>query len=610
MKDSIKTFTILFLSLLILSNENPYVKLVGKPISSEKVTYALINNAFDGDLSTSFKSTEATKGWIGLKLDSKYIITKIGYAFPKDSKKEDYLLGIFEASNNPSFLDSTILYMITEEAKLGEMNYISIKTNQRYKYIRYIGPNSKYSVISELEIYGDDELGTNEELINKHKNGEEDDYYYQPTNLPLMIINTEESIDPYDKENYISCTITIIKDNKIVSKETAVIKLRGNSTARLEKKSFRIKYDSKQSPLDLPAKAKNWALLANHSDKTLMRYLVAHKISSLFEMSYSPACESIDLILNGEYEGNYGLCDQMEEGKGRIEVTEMDETCVQEPEVTGGYVFAADGWARQGGDFYYQSAGGVIFTIKYPKDNKIVEEQEKYFLKYFDKVEAEIYNNNTENIDIESFCKFVLIQDLAGNGEAFWSTYMSKEREDGKFYFGPVWDFDLGFDNNERVYPVLEKKDFTFKYDISAGTMKELAVKILSDEKIINKLKEVWSNYNVKKVTKSVLIDFVDETINKINESQKLNFIRWDILNTRVLLNPVVRGSFEAEVEYLKYFIDKRYDIVDEIVNNASFESITAEVETKKNHHQKNNGQKTNKSFYFANNNFLLRNDK
>jgi hypothetical protein len=47
-----------------------------------------------------------------------------------------------------------------------------------------------------------------------------------------MIINKESSIIPYDKENYITYTVTIIKDNKILSKEKAVIKLRGNSTTK------------------------------------------------------------------------------------------------------------------------------------------------------------------------------------------------------------------------------------------------------------------------------------------------------------------------------------------------------------------------------------------
>lgn len=610
MEFSSKFFIVIFLSFLILSSENVYVKLNGKKISSEPLTSQSISNAFDGDLSTSFTSKEASKGWIGLKLDSKYLITKIGLAFPINSKKEDYLLSILEGSNDPTFTDSTILYMITEELKLGEMNYISIKTSSRYKYIRYIGPNGKYCVISELEIYGDDELGTNTKL-NSLSSKNDEDYYYQATNLPLVIINTEDSIEPFDKETYITCTVTIIKDNKIVTKEKAKIKLRGNSTSRLDKKSYRLKFDSKQKILDMPAKAKNWAIIANFSDKTLMRYLLAHKISSLFELKYSPACESVDMIVNGEFQGNFGFCDQMEEGKGRIEVTEMDETCIEEPEVTGGYVIAADGWARQGGDKYYLSNKGVVLVIKYPKDNDIVKEQESYILNAFNVVEDECYNNVIDKIDIDTFCKYLLVEDLTGNGETFWSTYMYKERNDDKIYFGPVWDFDLAFDNNNRVYPTLEKKDFIYKYDISAGTMNTLATKILSNEKVIKRLKEIWLSFIESKVTKNKLISYINEIIDKINESQKLNFIRWDILNTKILLNPVARGSFEAETDYLIYFIVQRFDILDEIVKNASYETINAEVETKrKSHHRKDEERKTN-NFSFNNfNAFLFRDDE
>ncbi len=35
--------------------------------------------------------------------------------------------------------------------------------------------------------------------------------------------------------------------------------------------------------------------------------------------------------------------------------------------------------------------------------------------------------------------------------EAFFSTYKTKKRNDEKIYFGSLWDFDLSFDNNERV---------------------------------------------------------------------------------------------------------------------------------------------------------------
>jgi len=79
---------------------------------------------------------------------------------------------------------------------------------------------------------------------------------------------------------------------------------------------------------------------------------------------------------------------------------------------------------------------------------------------------------------------------------------MTKERNDDKFYFGPVWDFDISFDNDNRVYPVLEKRDFIYKYGTSAGTMNTLATKILSNEKTIQKLKEIWKKYSESSVTK------------------------------------------------------------------------------------------------------------
>ena len=169
MKSLSKSFILLLLNLLVLSSENPCVKLSGKTISSELLSSPNINNAFDGNINTAFKADKPSKGWIGLKLDSKYIITKIGFAFPKDSKKNDYLLGILEVSNDPNFEDSNILYMLTEEMTLGEVKYISINSNKRYKYIRYIGPDNSYCVISEFEIYGDDELDT----IAKFKDEEE-----------------------------------------------------------------------------------------------------------------------------------------------------------------------------------------------------------------------------------------------------------------------------------------------------------------------------------------------------------------------------------------------------------------------------------------------------
>lgn len=551
---------------------NSPVKLSGKPISSDS---ASLITAFDGDLSTNFKSEKPSNGWIGVQLDSQYKIKKIGVAFPTDSKKEDYLLGIIEGSNDPTFIEADPLYMITEEIKNNEMNYFEIKSSQKYEYIRYIGPNNKNCIISELEVYEDSKININLKSIIVSS---EQEYYYQATNLPLVVIHTEESVEPVDKENYIACSITIIKDNKVDTKGKGKIKLRGNMTMQLNKKPYKIKFDDKQSPLGMPANAKKWNLLANHGDKTLLRNKLAFKISSLFEMKYTPACKPVDLMVNGEYKGSYDLCDQVEQGKGRVEIEKMSKKDINEPEVTGGYIIEADFWARRE-ENHIESKRGIIYTIKYPDEDDIVPEQMDYINNTFNLAEEDVYNNDFGKIDIESLCKFILVEDLCANSETFWSTYITKERLEDKFSFGPVWDFDIAFDNDKRVYPALEKKNFIFKWGVSAGTMEKFALKILSDENNLKTLKEIWNQYKGKKITKEILIKFINDETKNIFESQKLNFMRWDVLNKTVLINPVVRGSFEAEVDYLKEFIQKRFDITDETVKIANSTFINIEYE-------------------------------
>ena len=91
-------------------------------------------------------------------------------------------------------------------------------------------------------------------------------------------------------------------------------------------------------------------------------------------------------------------------------------------------------------------------------------------------------------------------------------------------------------------------------------------------------MKEVWGIYK-SKIEPNILVDFINEQVKNIDESQKLNFMRWNILNKQVLVNPVVRGSYEAEVDYLRYYVKARYDILDELVENLTPEKALAKVE-------------------------------
>lgn len=67
-----------------------------------------------------------------------------------------------------------------------------------------------------------------------------------------------------------------------------------------------------------------------------------------------------------------------------------------------------------------------------------------------------------------------------------------------------------------------------------------------------------------KGVDESTLWDLVDSYAQKLEESQKLNFTRWDILNSYVHLNPRIYGSYQGEVNAVKDYIKDRLKWMDD----------------------------------------------
>ena len=190
----------------------------------------------------------------------------------------------------------------------------------------------------------------------------------------------------------------------------------------------------------MPCNDKKWVLVPNMYDKSLLRNLLGYKMSFIFGLKFTPSCRFIDLILNGNYRGNYMICDKIEVKEDRIDITKMDETCVQKPEITGGYLVQGTGSKQYGSSDVFTTAKGLItFSYEYPDNDEIIEEQKTYIKNKFDEIEAKIYENNVENIDIESFVRYFLIEDFSGNQDGIFNRFfIYKEREDEKLYFGPV----------------------------------------------------------------------------------------------------------------------------------------------------------------------------
>ena len=497
--------------------------------------------------------------WVGFELSSPHIITKISWS-KIDTISIDQRFGLFEGANEPNFIDAVPLYMFKENI---DSNFIEIQSMSSFKYVRYVSPLKQNIGITGIEIYGYEPQST---ALNEEK-------LYQPTNIPLIVVNTDGKINLKKKSTKTSCNIIIINNGKITTKQTGTIRIRGNSSKDLEKKSFQIHFDKKTKILDMPAKAKKWGLLANHMDKSLIRNLVAFKISSLLGQKYIPACKSADLIIDGSFEGNYIICDKIEKGEGRVELDDMDETCNDYPSITGGYLMEIDGFADQE-PYHFTSKKGVKVTIKYPETT---EKQTSYLNNWFDDIEANIYDNQiVDNIDLETFSQFFILNEFCADIDSVWSSYyVTKQRNDDKIHFGPAWDFDLSLDNDNRLYPTNSKEKWIFNYGLSSGTFRQFISKLMSCEKTLNAVQQKWRDITINDFTKENVFNFIDEQIRYIDESQKLNFKRWDVLNKILQYEAVARGSYEEEIKHLKEYIEERFMVFGNMLlsaNTSSFE--------------------------------------
>lgn len=198
----------------------------------------------------------------------------------------------------------------------------------------------------------------------------------------------------------------VINEGKIETNETGLIKLRGKSTVIIPtKKPYRIKFAKKQKILGFEGKFKNWALMANAFDRSLLRNALAYKISELIGFEYTPRCVPVDLILNGIFRGSYYICDIIEIGKNRVDMDKIETTDVSEPNITGGYLMEFDGGTFYG-KVHFTTNKGMIFKISSPKEDKITAEQADYALNHINKMENEVFNNIFDNLDLVSFENF------------------------------------------------------------------------------------------------------------------------------------------------------------------------------------------------------------
>jgi len=552
-------------------------RLSGTPTGCPEISGHPASAMFDGDPATWYESAGTAYTWAAIDLGAPHVITRIGLQpAPTTNGAALTRLAVIQGANNADFSDAIPIYMVKNLPASGTVTYADIDCSRGFRYIRYCGPAASRSRLAELELYGTPGEG-------------DDSHLWQVTNLPTVVVNTVDAQEPYDKEHDIPGNIIIISDNGAdILDKPGTIRERGNASRSFPKKPWRLKFDKKQQVLGSPAKAKKWTLINNYGDKTLMRNILAFEVARMFGMEFVPFCRPVDVILNGEYKGCYQLCDQVEVNPGRVEVDEMEPTDIAGDALTGGYLVEVDAYADQELSWFTTAHYGLPVTIKSPKDDEIVPLQAAYIRDYFNTLEPLMKNTDHATgyrtmFDNRSFIQHMLVNEVAGNTDTYWSTYMYKRRNDPRIYTGPVWDFDLGWDNDNRSYHVWQTSGNGWLWNSGRGSaangMIYFAQRILiKDPSTADEILDIWHEARSAGLSAEWLLDLVDRTAAELDQSQRLNFLRWPILNQIVHQNPQAAGSYEGELNVVRRYIREQMAHLDRVIGYEGHDSGVADA--------------------------------
>lgn len=385
--------------------------------------------------------------------------------------------------------------------------------------------------------------------------------------VATLNINTDGGVAITSKEEYVHGVLTL-------GEKTYAMKIRGRGNAswnQFPKKSYRIKLDEGASLFGMPQN-RDFVLSSNYADKTLIRNCVAHNVAkSLSGLAYTPTHIPVDLYINGEYLGVYTFADKIEDGSGRLSLGETVLSDTGEADI--GFLLEI-GWDYDSENVYNRDYfdTNVLYRIyvKEPEITKVNSPEFRYVKKYvLDTEKAITSDSGWENyIDVDSFIDWLIVNEFTFNTESsfYRSCYLWKA-EGGKLCLGPVWDFDMAFGNHKgdiKNYDGWCTTEATYSY-VSENWISYL----MRYDSFTDRFKARWNE--VKHTLLQEALATVDGYSAALDGYQQRNFEKWDIMDKQIGLgnvNPKEYNTYDGQVEYLRNFINTRWNYIDSRINS------------------------------------------
>lgn len=372
-------------------------------------------------------------------------------------------------------------------------------------------------------------------------------------NIPTVYITTDPYVEEItSKTEYTDAEFKYIPygdgSDAVVSEVS--IRGRGNTSWQYLKKPYRLKFGKKQSIGNLN-KAKNFVLLSNYIDNTLMRNAVAMKIAELIGLPYTNIIQPVNLVFNGKQRGNYMLTNKVGINAGSVDIDE-----------TEGILWELDNNMDE--DFVFRSEPfNIPCMVKDPDFYEItdgspeaVEEVWNYWREDLTNAFKAVERGDWRDVfDEEQFIKYFIVQDLVLNGEIEFpkSMYVYKENKDGKYMLGPCWDYDRSFD-----YHLSIDRGVLYR---NCGSWEFLS-KIFEEQEFITKFRAEFDKFCTDHLDE--VIAFIDEYAALIRDSAMADALIWpeEHFNTGAEHSERNTNRFDHNVEELKDWILRRIEIV------------------------------------------------
>ena len=279
---------------------------------------------------------------------------------------------------------------------------------------------------------------------------------------------------------------------------------------------------------------KDWVMYASYPDATFMRNILSYHQYAKMTGLWGVKCRYVEMYLDGEYQGIYVFMDKMTQDETRINVNEDTGYIVRFDKTD--IVDRFDGTAGKNADskrctFITSNTGkktistynmqvDQAFEIEYPEredistfddDDNIVDdsaweakvnEVKGMFVAMENAILANDYDKLAQIIDYESWADWFIINEFTRNADAYRiSCVFSINSATDKIVANPIWDYELGWANQDTKTSGLMVEDNTYYNDDFptpfwwTGKGKSNCNGILGDCKFKTIVKERWEKH-------------------------------------------------------------------------------------------------------------------